>query len=96
MSIFNKIKLVLVSVALFLCIILVIQENRKEEIRHKKLVSSIAILVASANEKAFAEGQVHAINGDVRIKKINDSTYIWIKSPWDSGMKPINDTLIIK
>ncbi len=40
-------------------------------------------------EKAYFEGQKDAIQGDIRIKQINDTSYIWIKSPWDSGSNPI-------
>lgn len=31
------------------------------------------------------EGQKDAINGDIRIEMIKDSTYIWVKSPWDDS-----------
>lgn len=38
--------------------------------------------------KAYFEGQKDAINGDVRIA-IKDSVYIWTKSCWDDGTKPL-------
>lgn len=40
-------------------------------------------------EKAYFEGQRDAINEDVRIELNSDSIYIWIKSCWDDGTKPI-------
>lgn len=40
-------------------------------------------------EKAYFEGQKDAIEGDVRIKKNKDSIYIWEKSPWNNGSKPL-------
>lgn len=39
-------------------------------------------------ERCYFEGQKDALNKDVRIKINKDSTYIWVKSPWDSGRKP--------
>lgn len=40
-------------------------------------------------EKAYFEGQKDALEGDIRIKLISDSIYVWTKSPWDNGDKPI-------
>jgi len=40
-------------------------------------------------EKAYFEGQRDAIDGDIRIKLNSDSTYVWTKSCWNSGTKPI-------
>jgi len=45
-------------------------------------------LIKIVREEAYYDGQKEAINGDVRIKKVSDSQYVWIKSPWDSGEKP--------
>lgn len=40
-------------------------------------------------ERAYYEGQKDALTGDVRIAKVNDSTYRWIKSPWNDGSTPL-------
>jgi hypothetical protein len=40
-------------------------------------------------ENAYFEGQRDAINKDVRIEKGTDSSYYWIKSPWDNGRRPV-------
>lgn len=45
-------------------------------------------------EAAYFEGQKDALEDDIRIKLENDSTYIWTKSPWDDGKKPIFDPKI--
>lgn len=45
--------------------------------------------VIKALENAYFEGQKDAINKDIRIKLNSDSTYKWIKSPWDDGEPPI-------
>lgn len=39
-------------------------------------------------EKAYFEGQTDAIHGDIRIKYLNDSVWVWTKSPWNDGSKP--------
>jgi hypothetical protein len=36
-----------------------------------------------ALEYGYFNGQQDAINGDIRIKQIDSTCYIWIKSPWD-------------
>ena len=35
-------------------------------------------------ENAYAEGQSDALGGDVRIKNVNDSLVVFVKSPWDN------------
>jgi hypothetical protein len=67
--------------------------NKKND---RDLTNRIQLLVVLTTEKAYAEGQADAIKGDVRIHPIGDSTYVYIKSPWDNGMKPMNDTIIIR
>lgn len=44
--------------------------------------------VYESTEQAYFEGQKDALNNDVRIKKNQDSCWIWTKSPWDSGRAP--------
>lgn len=57
---------------------------KKDEIRESKFETSIQENI----EKAYFEGQRDAIEGDIRIKKV-DSCYVWTKSCWDSGKAPI-------
>lgn len=40
-------------------------------------------------EMAYFEGQKDAIEGDIRIKLMEDSIYVWSKSPWEDGTKPV-------
>lgn len=42
-----------------------------------------------ALEQAYFEGQKDALNNDIRIKRNQDSCWIWTKSPWDNGEPPI-------
>lgn len=41
-------------------------------------------------EKAYFDGQKDAIRGDIRIQLNKDSIYVWVKSPWNSGSRPIS------
>lgn len=48
--------------------------------------------VKRSMEYAYFEGQKDAIGGNVRIDSIEHNgtySYIWTKSPWDSGDPPI-------
>lgn len=45
--------------------------------------------VTKALEQAYFEGQRDALEKDIRIKRNQDSCWIWIKSPWDRGEQPI-------
>ena len=40
-------------------------------------------------EKAYFEGQRDAMKGDWKIKKTDDSCYVWVKSPWRVESEPI-------
>lgn len=43
-------------------------------------------------ESAYAEGQMDAIKGDLKIKYDSvNKTWYWIKSPWNDGTTPIYD-----
>lgn len=41
-----------------------------------------------ALEQAYFEGQRDVLENDVRIKRNQDSCWIWIKSPWDTNEEP--------
>lgn len=42
-------------------------------------------------EQAYFEGQRDVLENDIRIKLDQDSCWIWKKSPWDTGKRPIFD-----
>lgn len=55
---------------------------------------TIEDLLQWSREYGYYNGQVDAINDDVRIiKGDDDSTYVWKKSPWGSGKSPIYNPL---
>lgn len=47
--------------------------------------------VKEALEQAYFEGQRDALENDIRIKRNQDSCWIWTTSPWDNGEAPIFD-----
>lgn len=49
----------------------------------------------TAFEKTYFEGQKDVLEGDVRIRKNNDSCWIWTKSCWDNGEQPTFNPSII-
>lgn len=61
---------------------------------HDSIVNDkILQMVTYDIEKAYFEGQRDALNGDIRIERLDDefcsdTIYRWIKSPWDSGEEP--------
>ena len=56
------------------------------------MISSINLLAIKALEKGYVMGQADALNGQINIRKVNDSVYVWTDSPW-SKTKPLNDTI---
>ena len=42
-------------------------------------------------EQAYFEGQRDALENNIRIKRNQDSCWIWVASPWDSGREPVFD-----
>lgn len=46
-----------------------------------------------AFEQAYFEGQRDALSGDVRIRMVDNRTFVWLRSPWADKTKPFSDTL---
>jgi hypothetical protein len=51
--------------------------------------------VTTALEQAYFEGQRDALEGDIRIRKNNDSCWIWTKSCWENGKQPTFNPSIV-
>jgi hypothetical protein len=56
---------------------------------HEARKEAVEIIVTYSLEEAYFEGQKDVLEGDVRIEIQEDSSYVWIKSPWNSGRKPV-------
>jgi hypothetical protein len=57
--------------------------------KNPNVIIQLQTNIQSKMEYAYYEGQKDAIEGKIRIKKISDSQYVWIKSPWDGGKEPV-------
>ena len=68
-------------------------DPKKKKAKEDPVKVMLEVAFRQEREKAFFWGQKNAIEGDIRIKKINDSTWIWIKSPWNDGTQPSVVTL---
>jgi hypothetical protein len=79
-----------VSIIVFVILMISDRNDRKENL------NGLIIFYKILYEDTYAKGQADAIKGDIRINQINDSTWVYVKSPWDGGMKLITDTIIIK
>lgn len=53
------------------------------------ILSSCENDVRKQMEQAYFEGQRDALTNDIRIKRNQDSCWIWIKSPWNSDRQPV-------
>jgi hypothetical protein len=73
--------LTILSFTLFGCNYVIVDADKVNE--------EYALRLTKVAEEAYFEGQRDYLNGDIHIEKIADSTYIWIKSPWNSGEEPI-------
>jgi len=82
--------LALIVFALLAGLIQINQHNLNEKFKDK-----LILVTDKSMEEAFGLGQVSALRGDIRIKKINESTYVWIGSPWKDKNRIPKDTIKI-
>jgi hypothetical protein len=91
----EKIRLILMSIGFCICVgILIyieIDGTKQQEINLKAL----NYFLRMTKEQGYAEGQIAAIKGDIKVQKLNDTTYIWTSTPF-GNFKPLNDTIYIK
>lgn len=84
----NKLILILSAVCVILTVVSITAKS-KDSKDSKTLEIKIEGTLTAALEAAYFEGQLDALNSDIGISKTNDSAYVWTKSPWDSGKKPV-------
>jgi hypothetical protein len=46
-------------------------------------------------ERGYFEGQRDALDSDIRIKKLDNRHYVWLKTPYDDTTKPVKDTIVV-
>jgi hypothetical protein len=77
----------------FLALIILVVWGKQDK---KEFDSTLKLMLMTLIEQSYADGQVDALTGDVRIKQINDSAWVYIKSPWSDSGAVIKDTIIHK
>jgi len=65
-------------------------------VNYTRLVKDTETDLDKEKKIAYAEGLKDATNGDMRIKSVNDTTYVWTKSPWDDEKEVPKDTIRFK
>lgn len=88
----EKWRLVGAFIGLLICIGLLIITSNITKKQQAANVVSIQVAFKSVMEAGYAQGQADALKGTIRVHPINDSTYVWISSPWGT-VKPVNDTV---
>jgi len=66
------------------------------KVNYTRLVKDTETDLDKEKKIAYAEGLKDATNGDMRIKSVNDTTYVWTKSPWDDKKEVPKDTIRFK
>ena len=61
-----------------------------------KLVKEATSDTDKARKLAYAQGLETAFDGDIRIKAVTDSTFVWTKSPWSKDAPVPTDTITVK
>jgi hypothetical protein len=83
---------VILVIAFIVLIALTIWGKQDRKKSNDTLKSLLMILV----EESYADGQIDALTGDVCVRQVNDSIWVYTKSPWDDSSTTIMDTIIHK
>jgi len=49
--------------------------------------------LTAALERVYAEAQIDALEGRLKVVPAEDGSYKWIESPWDNGAAPVFNTI---
>jgi len=74
------INMLFAAIAICLCMLAVTIYDR-----HVNMPDRIVDALMSEMEMAFYQGQMYALEGDVRIELNENGCYEWTASPWDDG-----------
>ncbi|MFA5366339.1 MAG: hypothetical protein WC333_00250 [Dehalococcoidia bacterium] len=88
----NRVQFVILGIAFIVLIVLSISVKKDKNEFENTLGSMLRVVV----EQSYADGQIDALAGDVRVKQVNDSAWVFIKSPWSDSSITIKDTIIHK
>lgn len=91
----NIIRLVVYAFVIFMLVItFVASRNAHKNLdkSSKDLITAVQVLMIKNRELGYAQGQLDAMHDTTRIRMINDSTCVWVSSPWGKA-NPIQDTI---
>jgi len=88
----ERIRLFGASVGFFLCVALLIYTGKLAKRQNLANVRYHQMEMKMIMEAGYVQGQADALKDTIRIRPINDSTYVWVSSPWGT-IKPVNDTV---
>ena len=83
---YERNRLIGASIGFILCVALLIYEQNLANVRYHQMEMKMIM------EAGYVQGQADALKDTIRIRPINDSTYVWVSSPWGT-IKPVNDTV---
>ena len=91
---FERNRLIGASIGFVLCAVLLILTNNFAKKQHAANIVGVETAMKMVMEAGYAQGQMDAIKGIIRVKPITDSSCVWVSSPWGT-IKPMNDTVSV-
>jgi hypothetical protein len=79
-------------ICLLLCIGSLILTSRGYNASQEELLTTVKMIMVEKLEQGYAQGQLDASKGTIRIRMVNDSTAVWVSSPWGK-VKAFQDTI---
>ena len=87
-------RLIGASIGLILLVALIILTSHIAKKQHEANVVYEMVKAKMVMEAGYAQGQMDALKGIIRVRPINNSTCVWLSSPWGK-LKPYNDTVSV-
>jgi hypothetical protein len=88
----DKIRLIGATIGLIVCVGALIYLSIESKKIDREYLIRLNYILRMTKEQGYAEGQADAMKGAIRIKQINDTTYVWASTPFGNKY-PINDTI---
>jgi hypothetical protein len=90
----EKIKIIASCIVIVFSVLFFIYLKREMNKNDERTVVSVQAAMKMVMEAGYVQGQADALKGIIRVRPINDSTYVWISSPWGT-VKTVNDTVSV-
>jgi hypothetical protein len=85
-------RLILMFIGFLICMGLLVYVSKVAKKQEAANVQYHLLEMKMIMEAGYVQGQADAMKDTIRVRPINDSTYVWISSPWGT-VKPLNDTV---